>query len=111
VEDQLPDTKNLKNRRLKLMTTLRILNGNVARLKGLLGDLANDLEIKAGDTLLACETEEQIEVGRAVFEKLLTGGGYTAIQVNPETKETIGRLTEFDPQADLVVLFGPVAGG
>lgn len=93
------------------MTTLRIINGNPTRLKTLLGPLADNLEVKAGDTMLTCETEEQLLVGRAVFEKLLTSGGYTAIQVNSETKETVKRLNELDPMADLVVMFGPVGGG
>lgn len=94
-----------------MTTTLRIINGNPTRLKALLGSLVDNLEIKAGDTLLTCDTEEELEVGRAVFEKLLTEGGYTAIQVNPETKETVKRLNELDPLANLVVMFGPVGGG
>jgi hypothetical protein len=93
------------------MTTLRILKGNSNRLNILLGDLANGLKLKAGDTILTCETEEQVAVGRAVFEKLLTAGNYTAVAIDPVTKETKGRLTEYDPNAELVVLFGPIAGG
>ena len=92
------------------MTTLRILNGNPARLQSLLGNLATDLELRAGDTVLTCETEEQVAVGRAVFEQLLTSG-YTAIAVNPVTRATEARLLAYDPAADMVVLFGPVAGG
>ncbi len=76
-----------------------------------MGDLAKGLEVKAGDTMLACETEEQLVVGRAVFEKLLTEGGYTAIAVDPVTKETKGRVKEFDPEAGTIILFGPVSGG
>jgi hypothetical protein len=91
--------------------TLRILNGNPSRLRTLLGDLATGLTLRAGDTVLTCETEEQQEVGRAIFERLLTTGNYTAIAIDPVTKATKGRLTEYDAGEELVVLFGPVAGG
>ena len=90
---------------------LRILNGNSPKLRRLLGPLAGKVEIKRGDAFLEVATEENIAVGRAVFETLLTQG-YTA---NAFPKEGTGeheRVTEF-PGIEMwrVVMFGPIAGG
>lgn len=92
------------------MTTLKIINGNSTRLRTILAGLAPDLKVQAGDTVLVCKTEQETAVGRAVFERLLTEG-YTAIKVDPVTKKTEGRISEFDPEAGLVVIWGLVAGG
>ena len=92
------------------MLTLRILNGNPDRLRSRLGDLATGLTLKAGDAVIECVTEEQVACGRAVFEALIKGG-HMAIQVDETSGKTIGRLSEFDPEAGLIVLYGLVAGG
>ena len=90
---------------------LRIVNGNSPKLRGLLGPLADKVEIKRGDAFLEVSTEESVEVGRAVFESLITQG-YTA---NAFPKEGTGeheRVTEFPgPDTWRVVMFGPIAGG
>ena len=89
---------------------IRILNGNNARLRTLLGDLAAHVEIKRGDAVLTCDTDEQLMVGRAVFEALLTGG-YTAFSVEEGTgvSEAVKELDK--ATYPLVVIVGPIAGG
>ncbi len=90
---------------------LRILNGNNARLRALLGDLASYIEVKKGDALLTCDTEEAKVIGRAVFEKLLTTGGYTAFSVQEGTGES-EIVRELDKATyPLVVIVGPNSGG
>ncbi len=93
------------------MIQIRILNGNNARLRALLGNLAASVEMKRGDALLTCETDEQLIVGRAVFEKLLTTGNYTAFSVQEGTGES-EMVKELDKAAyPLIVIMGPIAGG
>ena len=93
------------------MIQIRILNGNNARLRALLGDLAAHVEMKRGDAMLTCETEEQLMVGRAIFEKLLTTGGYTAFSVQEGTGES-EMVKELDKATyPLIVIVGPNAGG
>lgn len=92
------------------MLTLRILNGNPDRLRSRLGDLAAGLTLKAGDAVLECITEEQVACGRAVFEALIKGG-HTAVVIDETTGKTKNRISEFDPEAGLVVMYGLVAGG
>ena len=89
---------------------IRILNGNNALLRGLLGDLAAYVEVRKGDSVLTCDTEEKIVVGRAVFEKLLASG-YTAFSVKEGTGES-EMVKELDQATyPLVVIVGPIAGG
>ena len=93
------------------MIQIRILNGNNARLRALLSDLATSAEIKQGDAILTCDTEEQLQVGRAIFEKLLTTGGYTAFSVQEGTGES-EMVKELDKATyPLIVMMGPIAGG
>ena len=90
---------------------LRILNGNNARLRALLGDLTSYIEVRKGDALLTCDTEETKVIGRAVFEKLLTTGGYTAFSVQEGTGES-EIVRELDKATyPLVVIVGPNSGG
>ena len=110
VNSSLSGFRPLTKKETKMQTKLRIIRGNTPRLQNELGHLASKLEIKAGDTQLLCDTEEQVAVGRAVFETLIATGGYTAVKVDEVTKES-QRVSEFDPEAGLIVLFGPVAGG
>ncbi len=93
------------------MITIRIQNGNNARLRALLGDLATYVEMKRGDALLTCETDEQLIVGREVFDKLLTTGGYTAFSVQEGTGES-EMVKELDEASyPLIVIMGPIVGG
>ncbi len=93
------------------MIQIRIQNGNNSRLRALLGDLAAHVEVKRGDAILACDTEEQLLVGRAIFEKLLTTGGYTAFSVQEGTGES-EMVKELDQATyPLIVIMGPIAGG
>ncbi len=93
------------------MIQIRILNGNNARLRALLGNLATSVEMKRGDAMLTCTTEEQMLVGRAVFDKLLTTGGYAAFSVQEGTGES-EMVKELDKAAyPLIVIVGPIAGG
>lgn len=90
------------------MSELRILNnGNLNHLLG--EELAAKLNIKSGDTTVQLETEEQIEVGRAVFEALISQGwaGYAV----SETGQTEKKLDKFDPSTFRTVMFSPVVGG
>ncbi len=93
------------------MIEIRILNGNNTRLRALLGDLATHVEMKRGDALLTCDTQEQLLVGRAVFDKLLTTGGYTAFSVQEGTGES--EMVKKLDQATypLIVIIGPIGGG
>ena len=92
------------------MIQIRILNGNNARLRALLGDLAAHFEMKKGDALLNCVTEEDLVVGRAVFEKMLSQG-HTAFSVEEGTGES-EMVKELDQATwPLVVVVGPIAGG
>ena len=92
------------------MIQIRILNGNNARLKALLGDLVASIEVKRGDAVLTCDTEEKTVIGRAVFEKLLTQG-YTAFSVQEGigVSETVKELDQ--ATYPLIVMVGPIAGG
>ena len=92
------------------MIQIRILNGNNAHLRALLGGLAAYVEVKRGDALFNCVTEEDLAVGRAVFEKLLTQG-HTAFSVKEGTGES-EMVKELDRATwPLVVIVGPNAGG
>ena len=92
------------------MIQIRIQNGNNARLRALLGDLTAHLEMKRGDALLTCDTEERLLIGRAIFEKLLTTGGYTAFSVQEGTGES-EIVKELDQATyPLIVVMGPIAG-
>lgn len=84
---------------------IRILNGNSLRLQALLGDLVQHVTIRLGDAIV----DTDVEVSRAVFEKLLTQG-YTAYQIK-ETGESKGPVYNFDPSAWKTIIFGPVGGG
>ena len=93
------------------MIQIRIMNGNNTRLRSLLGDLAAHVEMKRGDALLTCDTEEQLLIGREVFDKLLTTGGYTAFSVQEGTGES-EMVKELDKATwPLIVIMGPIAGG
>lgn len=88
---------------------LRILTGNIKQISSLLDkDLLAKLNYQAGDTTLTLETEEQKEVGRDVFNSLLTNGwrGYSI-----KDGKTEKQVKEFEPDLELVVMFGPIAGG
>jgi len=89
------------------MTTLRILNGGM--LGNILGDLVAPSKLQKGDAVLTCETKEEVAVGRAAFERLLTQG-YTAIELDKNNK-TLGSVQGFKEDAETIILFGPVAGG
>lgn len=88
------------------MSQIRILNGNPARLESILKELSHYVEMKSGDAIV----DTEIEVSRAIFERLITEGYYTAYQVK-ETGESQGPVDEFDPLAWKTVMFGPVGGG
>ena len=93
------------------MIQIRIQNGNNARLRAILVDLATHIEMRRGDALLTCDTEEQLLIGRAVFEKLLTTGGHTAFSVQEGTGES-EMVKELDRATyPLIVIMGPIAGG
>lgn len=89
---------------------IRIVNSDIYRLRQILGELANKLNLKAGDTTIVCETEPQLEVGRQAFERLISQG-WAAYSVEKETGKTRERLTYFAPDEKKVVMFGPIAGG
>lgn len=92
------------------MAEIRILNGNNARLRNLLGDLADKVEVRRGDAVVTCETEDQIAVGRAVFERLITQGhaGFAVREGTGKSK----KIEEWDPESNpFVVMVGPLAGG
>jgi len=92
------------------MAEIRILNGDVARLRRLLGDLANRLEMRAGDAVLVMDTEDQVAVGRAVFERLLTEG-HVAFSVEKGAGGR-ARIDSYDPaEHPFVVMVAPLAGG
>ena len=93
------------------MITIRIMNGNNARLRALLGDLTVHIEMKRGDALLTCDTEEELLIGREVFDKLLTTGSYTAFSVQEGTgaNEMVKELDK--AMYPLIVIMGPIAGG
>lgn len=92
------------------MAELRILNGNPERLKALLGPaLAQSLDVKGGDTYLELATEEQVAVGRSVFEALIKKG-WAGYEVT-ETGKTKRRLNEYDPDVFRMVMFDAPAGG
>ena len=92
------------------MIEIRILNGNNARLRSLLGDLTSYVEVKRGDAALTCDTEKKMVIGRTVFEKLLTQG-YTAFSVQEGigVSETVKELDQ--ATYPLIVMVGPIAGG
>ena len=93
------------------MIQIRIQNGNNARLRALLGGLTAHVEMKRGDALLTCDTEEQLLVGRAVLDKLLTTGGYTAFSIQEGTGEN-EMVKELDKATyPLIIIIGPIAGG
>lgn len=88
---------------------LRILTGNIKQIQPLLSkDLQDKLNYQAGDTTLVMETEEQKEVGREVFNSLLTNGwrGYSV-----KDGKTEKQVKEFETDLDTIVMFGPIAGG
>ncbi len=90
------------------MAELRILNGNPDRLR-FLGDLAQHLDLKGGDAYLELATEQQVAVGRNVFEALIKRGwiGYEVT----ETGKTKQRADKYDPDVFRLVMFEAPAGG
>lgn len=88
---------------------LRILTGNIKQIQPLLSkDLQDKLNYQAGDTTLVMETEEQKEVGREIFNSLLTNGWRSYSVKEGKTEK---QVKEFDPGLEAVVMFGPIAGG
>lgn len=87
------------------MSQIRILNGNPARLEGILKELSQYVDMKSGDAIV----DTEIEVTRAIFERLITEG-YTAYQVK-ETGESNGPINAFDALAWKTIMVGPVGGG
>lgn len=80
---------------------LRILSGSNGMLAKDLGDLAGQIKLRTGDTVV-----EDVAVGRAVFEQLITQG-YSAFT----TVDGAGRKLEvFEPEVE-IVMTRPIAGG
>lgn len=93
------------------MSELRIINGFNNEIKDLLGDLAERFEVVKGDTRLTWDAgnEEDVDTARQSFERL-TKKGYSAFSVGKEGEKK-GRIREFDPEAEKVILAAPTRGG
>ena len=65
----------------------------------------------AGDTRVEWnpDNEDEVKVARGVFDDL-TKQGFTGFRVYDDGKKG-QQLTEFDPQAERILLIPPMAGG
>lgn len=95
------------------MAEIRILNGNPARLRELLGDLEEHVELRPGDALLEVDVEKDADttVSRAVFERLITSG-YSAFAVSGEPGRPSEIVREYDPaKHPRVLMVAMLVGG
>lgn len=95
------------------MSELRIINGNPNGLKGILGDLVEKagLNVVAGDTKLIWDggNQDEVDAARETFKRL-KGKGYAAYAVKKDGEK--GKVvTEFDPEAEKIIMAPAVVGG
>ncbi len=91
------------------MAELRIIAGK--ELIDDLGDLATNLKVVGGDTKLIWDAGNQDEVdnARETFKRL-QGRGYAAYAVKKDGEK--GKVvTEFDPEAEKIIMAPAVRGG